>query len=199
MEKITIASKANKKVTCANCKKAINAGEQHTYKGKNGTDVYLCADCKTQINEAFKKEAREVNLPKALLGGFVAAVLGCIAWFGIEVVTGYQIGYVAVGLGYLIIRGILYGSGNRRNSKLQLIGVILALLAIVGANYFIGVHNFVDYLNQHYSNADQSKVLYIGFMVAATHFFDYAIDPIGLFIWGLSLYVVYRGLQPAKI
>ena len=199
MEKITIASKANKKVSCANCKRAINAGEQHTYKGKNGTDVYLCSDCKTQINEAFKKEAREVNLPKALLGGFVAAVLGCIAWFGIEVITGFQIGYVAVGLGYLIIRGILYGSGNRRNSQLQIIGVILALLAIVAANYFIGVHDLISYAGQHYPNAPQDRVLTVSLSAAATNFFQYAIDPIGLFIWGIALYIVYRGLQPAKI
>lgn len=199
MEKITIASKANKSVTCANCKKAINAGEQHTYKGKNGTDVYLCSNCKTQINEAFKKEAREVNLPKAIVGGVVAAVLGCIAWFAIEVITGYQLGYVAIGLGYLIIRGILYGSGNRRNSQLQIIGVILALLAIVAANYFIGVHDIIDYAAQHYPNAPQSLVMSVSFQTAAINFFQYAIDPIGLFIWGIALFVVYRGLRPAKI
>src|SRR5690606_40980371 len=44
----------------------------------------------------------EQNLPLALLAGVAAAVLGAVLWAIITVATNLQIGYMAVGLGFLV-------------------------------------------------------------------------------------------------
>ena len=52
---------------------------------------------KTAQEEEFSAEA----LPFALLGGLIAAVISGAAWGGIAIWTGYEIGYVAIGVGFL--------------------------------------------------------------------------------------------------
>ena len=42
------------------------------------------------------------NLPAAILGGLVAAVAGAVIWAVITVVTKFQIGFMAVGVGFLV-------------------------------------------------------------------------------------------------
>ena len=42
------------------------------------------------------------NLPAAILGGLVAAVAGALIWAVITVATKFQIGFMAVGVGFLV-------------------------------------------------------------------------------------------------
>jgi hypothetical protein len=42
------------------------------------------------------------NLPAAILGGLIAAVGGALIWAVITVVTKFQIGFMAVGVGFLV-------------------------------------------------------------------------------------------------
>lgn len=42
------------------------------------------------------------NLPLAIVGGMVAAIAGGIAWAVVTVASGYQIGWMAIGIGFLV-------------------------------------------------------------------------------------------------
>ncbi|MFN9880838.1 MAG: hypothetical protein ACK557_20410 [Planctomycetota bacterium] len=44
----------------------------------------------------------EQNLPLAIVGGLVAALVGAAIWAAVTVATGYQIGWMAVGVGFLV-------------------------------------------------------------------------------------------------
>jgi hypothetical protein len=44
----------------------------------------------------------EQNLPLALLAGAGASLAGAAVWAGVTVVSGYQIGFMAIGIGFLV-------------------------------------------------------------------------------------------------
>lgn len=75
------------------------------------------------------------NLPMAILGGSVAALIGALIWGFITVVTGYQIGYLAIGVGFLVgIAVRFFGKGIDTN--FAILGATLAFVGIVIGNLF---------------------------------------------------------------
>lgn len=66
----------------------------------------------------------EENLPKGVLFATLAAVLGGVAWGLISVSTGYQIGYMAIAIGFIVGFAMRQGKGIR-----PIFGVIGAILA----------------------------------------------------------------------
>jgi hypothetical protein len=68
------------------------------------------------------------NIPFALAAGIVAAVVGAAIWAGVTVATEYQIGWMAVGVGFLVgIAVRQFGKGST-----PVYGVIGAALAFLG-------------------------------------------------------------------
>ena len=86
---------------------------------------------KTASEEEF---SGEVLLP-ALLGGFIAAVLGGAIWGGIAIWTGFEIGYVAWGVGLLCGLGVVMMSQGKRGAPLQIIAVVASVLGILIGKY----------------------------------------------------------------
>jgi hypothetical protein len=76
----------------------------------------------------------EVLFP-ALLGGLIAAVMGGAIWGGIAIWTGYEIGYVAWGVGLLCGMGVVMMSQGQRGMTLQVIAVVASVLGIVIGKY----------------------------------------------------------------
>ena len=75
-------------------------------------------------------------LVPALLGGLIAAVIGGAIW------TGYEIGYVAWGVGLLCGFGVVMMSKGQRGMPLQIVAVLSGILGILIGKYMI-VHNIV--------------------------------------------------------
>lgn len=68
------------------------------------------------------------NLFLGVIAGCAAAVIGAIAWALITVATGYQIGWMAVGVGFLVGYSMKYlGKGTT-----VVFGVTAAVIALVG-------------------------------------------------------------------
>lgn len=71
----------------------------------------------------------------AIGAGFGAALVGAVLWAGITVATGVQIGFMAVGVGFLVglaIRNV----GRGRSPKFAVAGATLALIGCVLGNLF---------------------------------------------------------------
>ena len=86
-----------------------------------------------QISEQEAERALEVfrqeqNLVVGSMAGLTAAVAGAAVWAGVTVVTEYQIGWMAVGLGFLV--GIAMRTMGRGID--QVFGVVGAAMALVG-------------------------------------------------------------------
>jgi uncharacterized membrane protein len=76
----------------------------------------------------------EQNLAIAVLAGVVAAVVGAIAWAAVTVTTEYQIGYMAIAVGFIVGFAVRLGKGV--DKVFGIIGAILALLGCVLGNVF---------------------------------------------------------------
>ncbi len=82
-----------------------------------------------------------VNLLMAIMGGVVGAVVGGIIWALIAIITDYEIGYIAIGVGALAGGGVLIATNRQRGTPFQIIAVMTGVAGIfvgklLGAVYF---------------------------------------------------------------
>ena len=81
--------------------------------------------------------AEEQNLLMGTITGFIAAMVGAGIWAGVSVATEYQIGWMAVGIGFLVAFGMRFaGKGIT-----PIFGTVSAVLSLLGC----AVGNLVTY------------------------------------------------------
>jgi hypothetical protein len=78
------------------------------------------------------------SFEKGIGAALLAALIGAIGWAVITVITDYRIGFVAVGIGYLVGAAIeRYGGGDAR---LPVIGAVVALAGCVLGDLLAEAH-----------------------------------------------------------
>jgi 1,4-dihydroxy-2-naphthoate octaprenyltransferase len=85
------------------------------------------------------------NLPLALIAGIIAMFISAIAWAVVTVITNYQIGWMAIGVGFLV--GLAVRLGNGTNNLYRYLGAGLALLGCILGNFFTFVGVFGNTLS----------------------------------------------------
>lgn len=75
----------------------------------------------------------EQNVAGGILGGIAAALIAAILWAIITVLTGYQLGYAAIGVGYLVAFGVR-NFGKGLDNHFRVIGASLAFFGVVLGN-----------------------------------------------------------------
>jgi len=199
-ESIKIGAKSEENVVCSNCQKSIPYAEAYCFQGKNNEDIYFCAECKEAIDNALRQETANPNYLGAVVLGLLAGAIGGLLWFAIEIFTGYQIGYVAIGLGYLVSKAVIFGSGKKRGLPLQIISATIALLAVLGASYCSLVYNFNDYFRKEIAAfAGVGSIPYIWLSPFDRDVLEALISPMGLVIWGMALYVAFLTPRARKL
>jgi FtsH-binding integral membrane protein len=111
-------------VACSLCKQQIHASYFAL-----GTDP-VCSNCKEAIEATERRSARWPVFFAALGAGFVAAVLGAALYYAVIAITNFEIGLVAIAIGFMVgwaIRKVTKGFGRRRY---QVIGVLLTWLSV---------------------------------------------------------------------
>jgi hypothetical protein len=127
----------------------------------------------------------EQNLVGGILAGTVAALVGAALWAGVTVVTDYQIGWMALGIGFLVGSAIrVVGKGITKvygiiGATLSLIGCLLGNLFSIC--YFISISEEIGVM-QVLSHLDISLV----FRMLAGSF-----HPLDLLFYGLAIYMGY--------
>ena len=86
-------------------------------------------------------ESAEINYFLAVLLGTAAAAVSAGVWYGLVVMTGWMIGYIAIGIGFLVGIAVKYGAG-RGAMALQVLGAALSLIAIFAGDYPI-IHYWI--------------------------------------------------------
>ena len=128
----------------------------------------------------------EQNLPMGLAGGSAAAVLGAILWAVVTVTTGYQIGFMAIGVGVLVgfsIRKLGKGmdkSFGFSGAVLSLFGCalgnLLAVCAIIASQEGIPIMQVLSAIN--FQNGTE--------LMAGTF------TPMDLLFYGIAVYEGYK-------
>ena len=188
-EMIKIGAKATENVVCANCQKTVTGSEALSFRGKKGEDVYICSTCKQQVDTAYRHETENPNLFGATALGIVAGIVAGVVWYVVEILTSYRIGYIALGAGYLIGLAVVWGSGKKRGTILQLISVSITLLSIWCASYFAELYYINKAIAQEASQQGEQLVSYLWVSPFHPELLKMMISPIGLLIWGIALYI----------
>src|SRR5687768_2424976 len=78
-----------------------------------------------------------MNAGGALLGGLLGALLSGAVWVGIGYATGYEIGFLAIGVGFACGAGVAMGTKGHAGTNGGLLAAVLAIGSILGARYVI--------------------------------------------------------------
>lgn len=112
--------------TCTNCNGAIDG----SYHEANGNVV--CAKCRATLQDMLTRtDGRGGRFVRALLFGLVGAVIGAGIYYAILALTGWEIGLIAIVVGWLVGRGVSLGSQHRGGWLYQGLAIVLTYSAIV--------------------------------------------------------------------
>ena len=140
----------------------------------------------TKLKMLLQQIRNEQSLGRGIGAGAIAAVVGALVWGGVTYFTGFQIGWMAVGVGYLVGYAVRHG-GNGIDTSFGIAGAILALLGCVAGNLFatcifiadaegMGVFEVVSQLD---------LVLTLEILAETFSFFD-------MIFYGIAVYEGYR-------
>lgn len=112
--------------TCAQCGQAI----QGVYYGVNGRA--FCEPCKTALDQA-AQGSRAGRFLRATLFGLGAAAVGSGIWYAVRAITGYEVGIIAIAVGFLVGAAVRKGSNGRGGWRYQALAMFLTYASIVTA------------------------------------------------------------------
>jgi hypothetical protein len=169
---------------CTGCRRPIE-GEYHM-----ANMHVVCTPCRGAL-EAEPQGSSAGRVGRALLFGAGAAVAGSLVYFVVLAATGYEIGLIAVLVGWMVGRAVSKGSGRRGGWVYQTIAVCLTYLAIC-TSY---IPQIVAAWRQSEDLGDiPSGGMYIGaFMFSLfVPFFTITSAPLGVVILAVGLYQAWR-------
>jgi hypothetical protein len=94
----------------------------------------LSAEREAAFRALIERIRSKQNFALGAVGGIVGASLGALAWASVSAATGYSIGYVAVGIGWLVGYGVRTLGGGMSKSYGYL-GAALSLAGCVAGNF----------------------------------------------------------------
>ncbi|MBA3818205.1 MAG: hypothetical protein H0X17_04890, partial [Deltaproteobacteria bacterium] len=97
-----------------------------------------CRGCTHQLlAELAEQQPAAKHYPLAFAGGLAGAIVGAAVWAGIAVVTDFEVGYVAILVGFLAGLGVRVAAGKKRSLGMQLMASVLAIVGLLLAKYMI--------------------------------------------------------------
>jgi hypothetical protein len=173
--------------TCAGCQAAI----RNTYYTSGGR--LICTNCADRIRAQKPPEPGTMGLLRAALYGAGAALLGTIVYFAVLALSGYEIGIIAVGVGWLVGKAVRKGGDGCGGWKLQALAVGLTYCSIVGSYVPLAIRTLVAGQGQSVAAAADGVgiLMLFGYSLAAPFLAGFR-NILGLFIIGLGLYEAWR-------
>jgi hypothetical protein len=139
-----------------------------------------------QLQYAIEQLRSQQNLAGGVIAGLVAALAGAAVWAGITVLTNFQIGWMAVGVGFLVgfaVRAV----GKGVDKSFGIAGAILALLGCLTGN-LLAVCGIVSRQEgiPFFTLLSRLNVQMIQELMTATF------SPMDLLFYGIAVYESYR-------
>ena len=118
---------------CFSCTQPI-AGQYYRVNGK-----VACNGCAERLRQ--EKPNTHAAFMRGLLFGAAAALVGLILYAGFTIATGFYIGYVALGVGWMVGKAIMAGSRGIGGRRFQIAAVLLTYFAISMSIIPIAIHH----------------------------------------------------------
>jgi hypothetical protein len=140
----------------------------------------------SQVQYLRQRLESEQNLPLGVIAGTVASLAGAGVWAGVTIATNYQIGFMAIGIGFLVGFGVRsFGKGVSNT-----FGIVSAAFSILGcalgnlltASAMVAAQEDIPFLSLI---AQLNLELIQELMVA---FFQ----PMDLLFYGIAIYYGYK-------
>ena len=80
--------------------------------------------------ETFAERADHARFVQAITYGIVAAIVGSIVYAAFTIITHIEIGYVAIGVGYLVGKAMLHATQGLGGRKFQIASAVLTYIAV---------------------------------------------------------------------
>jgi hypothetical protein len=135
---------------------------------------------------------------RGLVGGLavavVAAVLATAIWYAVVAFSSYQIGFVAVAVGWVIGTGAVLGARGRGSIWLSAISVLLTIISLGVSEYLIAYHFVTEEIG-----FDVGLIQPVDVMLSIILEVIVA-DPLTLVFWGFAVvaaaYVPFKQIRP---
>src|SRR5262245_38830177 len=114
--------------SCAVCGQTLSSA-YYTLGGR-----VACERCKSEVAVALQRRPGLGAYLRATLLGSLAGIVGAGVWYGVRVATGYEIGLIAIAVGYLVGIAVKKASGGRGGPLFQVLAIALTYFWVV-ANY----------------------------------------------------------------
>ena len=128
-------------MVCAMCKTNIADAYYHL----NGRPI--CASCKTKADAQIADlKARGLGtgaMGKSVVFGLVAAIAGAIVYFAVTAITGWEIGIVAIVIGFMVGWAIRKATGGVGGRRYQILAVAFTYLAVSMAYAALGIREII--------------------------------------------------------
>jgi hypothetical protein len=135
--------------SCPKCGGALSANAVVCVKcGYNKQTGKKLSTSRESASASTQKKGSASTLMKGTLFSFIGAMIGAGVWLGIIIATGYEIGYVAWGLGGAAGVGMAAGHEDDDGTTAGIIASCMALLGIFAAKLFAFEHiknNIAEY------------------------------------------------------
>jgi hypothetical protein len=150
-----------------------------------------------KVKSLMQRRKAEQSMPLALAGGVIAALIGAAIWAVVTDTTGFQIGWMAVGVGFLVGFAVQYlGKGIER--PYQYVGATCALLGCVLGNYFAIAGTVAQDMHTDFFSVLSRIPIDKAFGVMQTSF-----QPMDALFYAIAVYEGYRfslkRLTPAEL
>jgi hypothetical protein len=124
------------------------------------------------------------------VGGVVGAIVASAVWYGVVAATQFQVGLVAIAVGWIVGQAVVFGAQRRFSVVLVPISVVLTLLALATSEYLIVLH----FVSQEIGPVDfvQPPGLVVEVITASLQ-----ADPLTLVFWAIALFQAF--VIPARL
>ena len=120
-----LGSEGPRSFACAFCQAPLHS----SYFELNGQPA--CEACRYKVEAELAVRPGLRGFLKALAGGFGAALVGAGIYYAVLALSGYEVGLVAILVGFLVGRAVRWGTNGRGGRGYQFLAVGLTYLAIV--------------------------------------------------------------------
>ncbi len=112
---------------------------------QRGNDINRAREMAYIFYDQVIKRARDERfepscLGPAIVGGVLAAIISGIVWGLVIILTQHEIGYLAIGVGFLAGLGVVKFSKGKKGIPLQVVAVVASILGIIVGKYTAAVH-----------------------------------------------------------